>query len=383
MDPQTPVNVAPAAPVDSKRSDKPLKILLVDDEPGIRDSCSRLIRRQGYDVSTASSGEEAALRLNEGWDIILTDINMPGTVHGIELLRRARAAGSVDVIIMTAQPELDTAIGAIREGAYDYLVKPVTEEALILAVNRCVHKRQLSRELAWEKDLRAELESAYFELARMQQVKTVFGQFVTPEVAQFVLSSPQDLWKRGERRVASMLFVDVREFTPYAGSVPPEEALEALNQIFSRAIQAVTAEGGVVNKFTGDGILAFFGAPLPLSDHSEAAARAALRARDAVEELARTRSAQGQAPLRVGIGVNTGEVVAGCLGTETRTEYTVIGHSVNLCARLMDLAKPGQILTGPDAAHILQPGFELIPTAPMILAGISKPVIAYELVGRK
>jgi len=358
-----------------------MNILVVDDEPAIRDLCSQTLSFAGHHVSTAESGEAAVERLGEDWDIVITDLMMPGAVDGNELVRRTRALGSADVLIMTAHPAMDTAIQAVRGGAFDYLLKPFSLDTLLTAVQRCVEKRQLSRELAREKALRAELDQAYTSLARMEKVRETFGQFVTPEVAEYVLAHPDDFWTRGERKVVTILFADVRGFSSFAARIQPEEAVSALNDIFGRVIAAIHREGGVVNKFIGDGLMALFGAPVPNEDHVFAAARAALRARDAIEELLESRRNMGLEPLRIGIGINTGEVVAGCVGTQTRAEYSVIGHAVNLASRLEEASAPGQILVGPEACEVLRVAFELSGTSAMKLAGLSDPVLVAELVG--
>ncbi len=358
-----------------------MKILVIDDEADIRDVCRQTLSYAGHHVSTVESGEEAVKHLGEDWDIVITDLVMPGDVDGTELVRRARVLGSADVLVMTSYPALDTAVQAIKAGAFDYLIKPFSLDTLLTAVQRCIAKRQLSRELAREQALRAELDQAYTSLARMEKVRETFGQFVTPEVAEFVLANPEDFWKRGDRKMVTVLFTDVRGFSSFSARVQPEEAVSALNDIFVRVIDAIYLEGGILNKFIGDGLMALFGAPLPNEDHVCAAARAALRARDAVEELSAARRKMGLEPLRIGIGLNTGEVVAGCVGTRKRAEYSVIGHAVNLASRLEEASAPGQILVGPETGKFLRVGFELSGTISLKLAGLPEPVPVAELIG--
>ncbi len=358
-----------------------MKILVVDDEEAIRDLCSQVLAAAGHDISTAESGEAAVPRLGEGWDIILTDLMMPGAMDGNELVRRARAIGNMDVLVMTAYPALDSAVQAIKGGAFDYILKPFSLEALLTAVQRCVDKRQLSRELARERALRAELEQAYTRLARMEKVREIFGQFVTPEVAEFVLANPEGFWKRGDRKVVTVLFADVRTFTPFSARVRPEDAFQALNDVLVRVVEAVQQERGMLNKFMGDGLMAVFGAPAPDANHARAAARAALRAQGAVEAWAESRRASARDPLRIGIGINTGDVMAGCVGARERMEYSVIGYPVNLAARLEERAAPGEILVGPETARLLAGAFELRDQAPTSLAGIPDPVVVTALLG--
>lgn len=351
-----------------------MRILVVDDDASVREVSARALRADGHEVSTADDGAQALSRLAEPWDIILTDLSMPGEVDGLELLRRVKETASADVILTTGFAELNVAIQAIKLGAYDFITKPSTVETLQAAVRRCAAKRELSAELSRERALRSELE-------RMQRVKETFGHFVTPEVVNFVLSLPEDGRKNSARRKVTVLFADVRRFTAFAESIPPEEAVETLNEMFSGIVSAVQAEGGILNKFLGDGVLALFGAPLDLEGQERAAARAALASMTAARKLADARRSRGLTPLDLGIAVNTGMVVAGCLGTQDRTEYSVIGHAVNLAARLNAAAKPGQILLGPGTVSGLGVGFSVVERGPMNLAGVTEAIPVCELLG--
>ncbi len=347
-------------------------MLVVDDEKSMRDLASQVLRAAEYDVVCAASGDEAVERLPGGFELILTDLDMPGNTNGAELTRRVRAQTNADVIIMTGYPDLSSAIHAVREGAYDYLVKPFSPETLKMAVDRCAAKRRLSRELERERALREELNRAYVELSQMQKVRDLFGQFTTPEVARFVLEHPEDFWKRGERRDVTVLFADVRRFTPFAGRVSPEAAVEALNQIFDVLVSAIQDQGGVVNKFLGDGLMGIFGAPQIIADHAGAAARAAAKARAMLQFTAGL--APGPDALRVGFAINTGEVLAGCLGARGRSEYSVIGSPVNLAARIEKMAGPGEILLGPESARRVASHFFLESRGPVSLNGFPEPV---------
>jgi adenylate cyclase len=358
-----------------------MRVLVIDDEASIREICERGFRRAGYECSTAESGEAALPLLSEAWDVILTDLRMPGSVNGTELLRRARASGTADVILMTGRPELGTAIESMQGGARDYLIKPFTVEKLLSTVKVCVDKRRQTVEIAQEKALRVDAERSSAEMARIQKVKDAFGLFVTPEVANYALTFPQGRWETGISKKVTVLFADVRKFTPFAGGISPKTALDNLNEIYSCLVPAIQREGGILNKFLGDGILALFGAPLDLEDHERASARAALRAMMAVEQLALSRVSRGLPSLRIGIGVNTGEVVAGCLGAKDRAEYSVIGHTVNLAARLNASAQPGQILLGSNTAATLNGFFECRKIGPIKLSGIADPGDIWELLG--
>lgn len=359
-----------------------MKILVVDDEPSIQDLCRRLLVAEGHQVETLPTGAQALPRLKEGWDLVLTDVTMPGGVDGIQVVKETRAAGDADVIVMTAYPEINVVINALREGAYDFLIKPYNRETLLRTVSRCAEKRRLSVQLSREKALRQELETAYGELIELKKINDTFGHFVSPEVVRYLTEHPEAFHRRtGERVTATVMFVDVRRFTPFAVSVAPERALEALNDIFEGVVEAVNAEGGVVNKFMGDGALALFGAPVPLEGHAAAAARAAIRAQEHVGKICEARRAEGLEALRIGIGLNTGLLVAGCLGSSERAEYTVIGNTVNTASRLESEAAPGQILAGPETAKRLGPEFLVKSLPPRPLAGLPEPLPVFEISG--
>jgi class 3 adenylate cyclase len=130
------------------------------------------------------------------------------------------------------------------------------------------------------------------------------------------------------------MFSDIRGFTALVESQPPEETIELLNTFYTLMFDAISGNGGVVNQMIGDGLMAIFGAPLPLADHAGAAVRAALEMVELIDLLGAERAAAGRAPIRDGIGVATGEMVAGYTGTQQRATYTCIGDTVNLAARL-------------------------------------------------
>jgi class 3 adenylate cyclase/FixJ family two-component response regulator len=357
-----------------------MNILVVDDEERLRRLCAEVLLGAGYQVRTAAGGDEALPLLKDGVDILLTDLDMPGSIGGVELMRRAKAIGPVDVVIMTAFPDVNSTIEAIKGGAYDYLVKPFAAETLRIAVDRCAERRRLSSELQREKHLRERLDQAIEELSRMGRVRDIFGQFTTPEVVKLVLDHPDDFWKRGERREVTVLFADVRKFTPFARRVPPEQAVQSLNGVFEVLVSCITLEGGMVNKFMGDGLMALFGAPAPLDDHAMAAAKAAYRARQMLAFLAQNSDPDA---LRVGFALNTGDVLAGCLGVRERVEYSVIGQAVNLAARMEKLAAPDEVLLAPETASRVEKFFDLEPRGSHALDGFPEPVTLHRLLHPK
>ena len=181
-------------------------------------------------------------------------------------------------------------------------------------------------------------------LREKEMIKRAFTRYVAREVVEEVLKDPEHAMLTGERRDATVLFCDIRGFTSMSERLTPVQVVSVLNEFYTLMIETVSKHDGTLNKFLGDAVMALFGAPIAHPDHAARAVKTALDMRTAVAELGRRRRALGEDPFEVGIGVSLGEVVAGSVGTEERMEYTVIGDSVNVAARLQDRAKPGSIL---------------------------------------
>jgi class 3 adenylate cyclase len=168
-------------------------------------------------------------------------------------------------------------------------------------------------------------------LAERQRLQGAFGTYVDPVLASRLLEQGDDVFT-GERREVSVMFVDIRDFTPFAESNSAEDTVARLNALFDIVVPAVVDEGGHVNKFLGDGALAVFGAPNELVEHSDAALKAAML----IDRLVADRFG---GELRIGIGINTGQVIAGTIGGGSKLEFTLIGDTVNVAARVEQLTK--------------------------------------------
>jgi adenylate cyclase len=174
-------------------------------------------------------------------------------------------------------------------------------------------------------------------LREREAIKDTFGRFVSQEVAAAVLENRVPL--QGELREVTILFQDIRGFTSLSEKTPPVLLLQMLNRFFTEMVAAVEAHGGTVKQFTGDGLMALFGAPVQHSEDPIRAVRAALTMLARLDRFNQHRRQGGEAPLRIGVGIHTGEVVAGNIGPDTRMEYGVVGDAVNLASRVQGLTK--------------------------------------------
>ena len=211
-------------------------------------------------------------------------------------------------------------------------------------------------------------------LAERRRLHAAFGTYVDPALAAKLLEQGNDVFT-GERREVTVMFIDIRDFTPYAEAHTAEDTVARLNALFEIVVPAVVEAGGHVNKFLGDGALAVFGAPDDLTDHADAAVRTA----GAIDRLVAARFGQ---ELRIGIGINTGVVIAGTIGGGGKLEFTLIGDAVNVAARVEQLTKTtgDTILLTQQCVHALAsrpPG--LLDRGSHALKGKSAPVQVYSL----
>ncbi len=177
------------------------------------------------------------------------------------------------------------------------------------------------------------------QLRWRRYMESLFGHYVGDEIARRILADGAELG--GSKVWATVLFADIRNFTTFVESANLNEMIDELNEYYGLMQAAIEAHGGVVNKFGGDSLLALFGAPLPQADHADQAVRTALEMVSQLRILNQRRQRRGQNLFHIGIGVNTGEMIAGNLGARQRREYTVLGDSVNIASRLSDLNKTG------------------------------------------
>lgn len=290
----------------------PARLLVADDNKVNRLLLTRSLELQGHRVSSAENGRVALDLLRaEAFDLLLLDMEMP-EMDGFQVLEQLAADTTLrdlPVIVTSSLEGVASIVRCIELGADDYLHKPVNPVLLRARIGTSLEKKRLR-----------------------DQQQALVRRFATSEVAQDLQQSGFAL---GGRRVqGSVMFSDIRGFTALVESQPPEETIDLLNTYYTLMFDAISGHGGVVNQMIGDGLMAIFGAPLPLPDHADAAVRAALDMIEMIHLLNAERGAEGKPEIRIGIGIASGEMVAGYTGTQQRATYTCIGDTVNLAARL-------------------------------------------------
>jgi len=214
------------------------------------------------------------------------------------------------------------------------------------------------------------------ELLRKSRMQESFGKYVGAEVLDMILANPEANWLKGHRNRATTLIADIRGFTAYSDIREPEAVVEALNEYFEIATRTIIHYGGYIDKFIGDAVLAVFGVPVYRRNHLERALRAAL---DLQAELKKASGGGNVLLGAVGISIDTGEVVAGNIGTQEKMEYTVIGDSVNSASRLNGLAGPGEVIISQAVFQTMGVLVDAEPLGPRQIKGVSEAVISYRL----
>jgi adenylate cyclase len=214
------------------------------------------------------------------------------------------------------------------------------------------------------------------ELWKNTMTQKSFGKYVGTEVLDLILANPETDWLKGTRNEATIIFGDVRGFTQYATEKPPEEVVEALNAYLEISTSIIIQYGGYVDKFIGDAVMGVFGVPVFRSDHVERAVRAAVQIQKALLQ----ESQKGNPLLAVGgFSIHTGVVVAGNVGSQSKMEYTVIGDSVNVAARLNGLAGAGEVVVSQQVKDKLDHLMSTEALGPQKIKGKTLPIEAYKV----
>ena len=217
------------------------------------------------------------------------------------------------------------------------------------------------------------------EKKRLEAQRQLFERMVPPQIIEQL--ELEKIQLGGERVEITTLFADLRDFTSFSEAVEPEQLVTILNQYLSAAAEAVLSQGGTLDKFMGDAVMAIFNAPIPQPNHTLRAVKAALSLRDAIHEL--YRKLPPAFHLGFGVGIHSGDAVLGLVGSEKRLDYTAIGDSVNTAKRIQENAAEGQILISEEAWRNTAEWLEVRPVSPIHAKGKSKPVKVFEVLSAK
>jgi class 3 adenylate cyclase len=343
-------------------------ILVVDDEADlellIKQKFRRKIREGTYEFRFAHDGQQALdqLKENPDVDIVLSDINMP-VMDGLTLLTKLQEVNPViKTVMVSAYADMTNIRSAMNRGAFDFVCKPVDFRDLEVTLEKTIsHVRQL------QETLRAIQEN---NILKMYVDETVINFMARPDLENRLLVS--------ENIEATVVFIDICGFTALAEKLPADALVRLLNIYFDQMVKEIIAQGGYVDKFMGDAVMAVFRDEY----HLDRAIDAALSVRTLLQNNPEPLPEGITFRPDVAIGISTGEVVSGNIGSASlkRLDYTIIGDVVNLGQRLQSVAHPGQILITEGTYQRVKESFQCQPVQEFTLKNKSKPVMTYEVI---
>ncbi|MEM9213469.1 MAG: response regulator [Cyanobacteria bacterium P01_F01_bin.150] len=343
-------------------------ILIVDDNPDLRGYVGSILQRAGYKISTARNGAEGLRIVQDQMpNLILTDLMMP-QMSGLEMIQHIRQMDQVKgtpIVLVTAKADEDTRIEGAEKGADAYLSKPFNHRELLAEVRNLLALKASEKRVA---KLNAYL------------TESVLRRFLPPTLVQKAAQGELSLDLRPEPRLVTVLFSDIVGFTQISNTLRSRRVASLLNEYLAGMTRAVFENGGTVDKFMGDAVLAIFGAPEEISPNEQVrqAIASARQMLVSLEALNAKWQAQGIPPIQFRCGIHQGTAVVGMFGGEERSDYTAIGPSVNIASRIQTVANPGSILVSATVADYLDDQ-EINKFEPLALKGVDETVLTFEL----
>jgi adenylate cyclase len=360
-----------------------IAVLLVDDQPMIGEAVRRMVADQS-DIRfhyCQDPSEAIARALEVRPTVILQDLVMP-EIDGMTLVRFFRAnpqTREIPLIVLSTKEEPEVKAQAFGIGANDYMVKLPDKLEMIARIR--YHSKGYISMLQRNEAFAALVESQKQLEVRNRFIRETFGRYLSDEIVSSLLESPAGLELGGEKRKVTIMMTDLRGFTSISERLPPEKVVRVINNFLETMTEIIVRHSGTIDEFIGDAILVIFGAPISRPDDAERAAACAVQMQLAMKDVNERNRAEGLPAVEMGIGVNTGEVVVGNIGSKKRTKYGVVGSAVNVTSRIESYTVGGQILiseqTHSDAGPIVETAGELLVSP----KGVKAPITIYDVVG--
>ncbi|MDX2161899.1 MAG: adenylate/guanylate cyclase domain-containing protein [bacterium] len=340
-------------------------VLIVDDNADNRQLLTDIAESMKLETLQAANGGEAIQLAHEKLpDLIILDVNMPG-MSGFEvcaLLKGNPRTGNIPVIMLTAMTDVDHKVEGLRLGADDYVAKPFNPRELMERMRTRLRSKSNTDEL----------------LQTQQMIRDTFERYVSRSVVEQLLRDPEQVKLGGTLGEITVMFSDLENFTSISEQSEPNKLLLVLNAYHTMVVETIQECGGTVDKFIGDGVMALYNTPLVQSDHALRAVRTAMLI------LERMPAFQQQfEPLyhtKINFGIHTGQAVVGNVGAPNLMNYTAVGDTVNLAARLQSIAAHGQILISSATQAYVAAHVQTQSMGSMKIRGRREEVVAYEVI---
>jgi len=341
-----------------------LKVLVADDSADNRQLISDILEGLGLELVMAVDGPTAlATTRTEMPDLVLLDVTMPG-MTGFDvcaLLKGDMLTAHIPIIILTALNEADNRVRGLTLGADDYLTKPFNARELVQRVKTRLRSKSQTDALK----------------ATQEMIRATFERFVSPSVVEQLLQDPSQVVLGGKLQEVSVLFTDLEGFTSISEHTEPEMLLAILNHYHTLVVSTIREHGGTVDKFIGDAVMALFNTPLAQEDHALRAVTTALHIQQALPEFQEQFEPMYRMPINVGI--HTGMAVVGNVGAPEIMDFTAVGDTVNLAARLQQSSRHGQILISHATYQQVADYIRVNPIGELNVKGRKVAVSAFEV----
>jgi class 3 adenylate cyclase len=359
---------------------KDFSILYVDDEEQNLVSFRATYRRD-YTIFTANSGKQGLKIMAENnINLVITDQRMP-EMTGIQFLEKVIPQYPDTIrMVLTGFSDIEVIIEAINTGrVFRYINKPWDETELKMTIENA---RQIYELQVNNKNLMFQLQQ---KVEEQERTLKLFTKYVPESVVQKSLNSSSDTIFDGELREIAVLFCDIRGFTPISEVLSPKETVSFLNDFYSLMTDIIRRHNGSVNQFVGDEVFAAFGAPLSFPDNEANAVFSGIEMIEGLPKLNEKYLPKINQTIQVGIGVNSGWVVAGNLGSEERIDYSLTGDTVNTCKRIETLTRdnPNSILISETVYQKTKDLLHVKEWEPINVKGKKEKIKVYEVLGKR
>ncbi|MBN2472807.1 MAG: response regulator [Anaerolineae bacterium] len=350
----------------SFQGQRPL-VLVVDDDWMNREVLEAYLTDAGCDVVGAHDGASAlAAAAASPPDLVLLDINMPG-MSGYEVCMRLKSHEKTQftpVVMVTALETEQDKIQAIQAGADDFLTKPFNSLMMMTRIRSLLRIKELHDELESRNDL----------------LRRVLNRYVNEDIVDVILVDPdRHLRLGGDTRNVTVFFADIRGFTSFAEHHPASDVLQILNRIFNELTEVVFANHGTLDKYIGDEMMAFYGAPVSTGEDAYNAVKTGVEMQAAFLRAVDEIGLPHLRTLGLGIGMNTGDVAVGNVGSERVMSYTVIGDVVNTARRIQEIAGGGVVLISEATYRLVRDRVDASRLDALVFPGKSQPIVVYQV----
>jgi adenylate cyclase len=358
-----------------------ITLLIVEDNPDMRNFLTFLLQDH-YTVHTAENGEEGLRKARELHpDLIVSDVMMP-VMNGYEMTQKIKEDEELKrtpVLMLTAKAEIANKIEGLEYGADDYLTKPFNSKELLTRIKSLLKINMLQRELL---DLNQNLEIKVREQLNTIMKGDELKRYLPPQLVDSIVKGEKHVTFENERRKLTIFFSDIKGFTETTDSMEAEELSLLLNEYLTEMTKIAHQHGGTIDKFIGDAIMIFFGAPESTTEKDQAlrCVKMAIEMQNKMTDLKQKWFNSGiEYPLEIRIGINTGTATVGNFGAEDRLSYTAIGGQVNLASRLEGLCNPGGILISHSTWANVEEKIPCKVRGKVKVKGINREILVYDV----